>query len=154
MRNADPGKYSPETAGYIGFGDQSGAKQSADRTWLADAAEHGARDDRQLPRAEDPRPRAARAAGVEAVWTAPDRAASAAVTVKAPRVVVACGSLESPALLLRSEIGGPAAGDYLRLHPTTVTSRPLRRGPEGVVGRSPGRALRRVRRHRRRLRRS
>jgi choline dehydrogenase-like flavoprotein len=31
--------------------------------------------------------------------------------------VVACGSLESPALLLRSGIGGPAVGQYLRLHP-------------------------------------
>jgi choline dehydrogenase-like flavoprotein len=30
---------------------------------------------------------------------------------------VACGALESPALLLRSGIGGPATGDYLRLHP-------------------------------------
>jgi choline dehydrogenase-like flavoprotein len=62
------------------------------------------------------------AAGVEAVWTAPDGSRSAAVTVRAPRVVVACGSLESPALLLRSGIGGPAAGDNLRLHPSTVTS--------------------------------
>jgi choline dehydrogenase-like flavoprotein len=35
-------------------------------------------------------------------------------------VVVACGSLESPALLLRSEIGGPAAGQNLRLHPTSA----------------------------------
>jgi choline dehydrogenase-like flavoprotein len=32
-------------------------------------------------------------------------------------VVVACGALESPALLLRSGIGGPAVGNYLRLHP-------------------------------------
>jgi choline dehydrogenase-like flavoprotein len=30
---------------------------------------------------------------------------------------VAAGALESPALLLRSGLGGPAAGDYLRLHP-------------------------------------
>jgi choline dehydrogenase-like flavoprotein len=34
---------------------------------------------------------------------------------------VACGSLESPALLLRSGIGGPAAGRYLRLHPSNAT---------------------------------
>jgi choline dehydrogenase-like flavoprotein len=39
------------------------------------------------------------------------------VVVRAPQVVVACGSLESPALLRRSGIGGPAVGDYLRLHP-------------------------------------
>jgi choline dehydrogenase-like flavoprotein len=44
------------------------------------------------------------------------------VTVRAPRVVVACGSIESPALLLRSGIGGPAVGEYLRLHPTGAIS--------------------------------
>jgi choline dehydrogenase-like flavoprotein len=32
--------------------------------------------------------------------------------VRAPQVVAACGALESPPLLLRSGIGGPATGDY------------------------------------------
>jgi choline dehydrogenase-like flavoprotein len=41
--------------------------------------------------------------------------------VRAPHVVVACGSLESPALLLRSGLGGAAAGNYLRLHPANAT---------------------------------
>jgi choline dehydrogenase-like flavoprotein len=40
--------------------------------------------------------------------------------VRAPQVVVACGSLESPALLLRSGIGGPAVGENLHLHPCTA----------------------------------
>ena len=62
-----------------------------------------------------------RAVGVEATWSDPRRGRSAKVTVRAPQVVVACGSLESPALLLRSGIGGPAVGDYLRLHPCTLT---------------------------------
>ena len=35
-------------------------------------------------------------------------------------MVVACGSVESPALLLRSGIGGPAVGKHLRLHPAYV----------------------------------
>ena len=35
-------------------------------------------------------------------------------------MVVACGALESPALLLRSGIGGPAVGKHLRLHPCTA----------------------------------
>ena len=39
------------------------------------------------------------------------------MTIEAPTVVVACGSVEKPALLLRSGIGGPAAGKHLRLHP-------------------------------------
>src|SRR3954452_3780229 len=53
-----------------------------------------------------------RAAGVEATYDGERK-----VTVRAPQVVVACGALESPALLLRSGIGGPAVGQYLRLHP-------------------------------------
>ena len=42
-RNTDLDSYDPESAGYIGFGDQSGSKRSADRTWLADAQANGAR---------------------------------------------------------------------------------------------------------------
>ena len=37
-------------------------------------------------------------------------------------VVVAAGALDTPAVLLRSGIGGPAAGDYLRLHPATAVA--------------------------------
>src|SRR5215207_4240630 len=118
VRNTDPEKYSPEMAGYLGFGDQSGSKQSADRTWLADAQEHGARF-LTFTRATRILTEGGRAAGVEAVWQAPD-GRGAQVTVRAPSVVVACGSLESPALLLRSGIGGPAVGHNLRLHPSSV----------------------------------
>ena len=57
-----------------------------------------------------------RAAGVEGTYAGPD-GTTARVVVRAPQVVVACGSIESPALLRRSGIGGPAVGDYLRLHP-------------------------------------
>ena len=34
--------------------------------------------------------------------------------------MLAGGALETPAILLRSGIGGPAAGEYLRLHPGTA----------------------------------
>lgn len=44
------------------------------------------------------------------------------MTVRAPTVVVAAGALDTPAVLLRSGIGGPAAGDYLRLHPATAVA--------------------------------
>jgi choline dehydrogenase-like flavoprotein len=118
VRNTDPERYSPEMAGYLGFGDQSGSKQSADRTWLADAQEHGARF-LTFTRATRVLIDGGRAAGVEAVWQTPD-GRGAQVIVRAPRVVVACGSLESPALLLRSGIGGPAVGQNLRLHPSSV----------------------------------
>jgi choline dehydrogenase-like flavoprotein len=118
IRNTDPDTYAPEMAGYLGFGDQSGSKQSADRTWLADAQRNGARF-LTFTRATRVLTDGGRASGVEAIWQTPD-GRGAQVTVKAPRVVVACGSLESPALLLRSEIGGPAVGHNLRLHPSSV----------------------------------
>jgi choline dehydrogenase-like flavoprotein len=115
IRNADPATYSPASAGFLGFGDVTDSKLSTAKTFLRDAAEHGAemivrcRADRVL--VEN-----GRAAGVEATFTGED-GAPRRIEVRAPTVVVAGGSLESPALLLRSGIGGPAAGDYLRLHP-------------------------------------
>ena len=42
VRNADPDRYAYETAGHLGFGDESGSKQSGEKTWLRDAFEHGA----------------------------------------------------------------------------------------------------------------
>jgi choline dehydrogenase-like flavoprotein len=116
VRNANPDRYSPDTAGYLGFGDQSGAKNSGDRTWLLDAFENGA-DMYVRTRAQRILTENGRAAGVEAVHVDAEGNVQGAVTVRAPVVVVACGALESPALLLRSGIGGPAAGNYLRLHP-------------------------------------
>jgi choline dehydrogenase-like flavoprotein len=116
VRNADPSKYSFESAGYLGYGDQSGSKLSADKTWLADAVDAGA-DVVVHCRANRVLVENGHAAGVEATYTDPADGQPRSVTVRAPRVVVACGSLESPALLLRSGIGGPAVGDYLRLHP-------------------------------------
>ena len=41
-RNTDPGRYTPESAGFMGFGDQSGSKNSTLRTYLQDAQDHGA----------------------------------------------------------------------------------------------------------------
>ena len=120
-RNWDPDKHDPAMAGYMGFGDQSGAKQSTVKTYLQDAVDHGADVvvhawvDKVL--VED-----GRAAGVEARWSHPeDLSRHARFTVRAPQVVVAAGALESPGVLLRSGIGGPATGDYLRLHPCTAT---------------------------------
>jgi choline dehydrogenase-like flavoprotein len=119
VRNADEGCYDPASAAYMGFGDQSGSKQSMAKTYLKDAFEAGADivvrcvADRVLVEG-------GRAAGVEATWSDPGGGRSATVTVHAPQVIVACGALESPALLLRSGIGGPAVGNYLRLHPCTA----------------------------------
>jgi choline dehydrogenase-like flavoprotein len=119
-RNADPERYSPDTAGYIGFGDQTGSKLSTTKTYLRDAADRGAE---LVTRcwAERILVENGRGAGVEATWSDPQTGRSARVTVRAPQIVVAAGALESPALLLRSQIGGPPVGRYLRLHPCTAT---------------------------------
>ncbi|HZK16409.1 MAG TPA: GMC family oxidoreductase N-terminal domain-containing protein, partial [Solirubrobacterales bacterium] len=105
----------PANCGYCPAGCQHGCKRSALKTWLQDASDSGARAlvgchaERLL--VED-----GRATGVEATVTHAD-GTTTAVTVEAPTVVVAGGAVESPALLLRSGIGGPAVGKHLRLHP-------------------------------------
>ena len=119
VRNADPSTYTPETAAYMGFGDQSGSKQSTTKTFLRDAVDAGA-EILVRTTAERILVESGHAAGVLARYEDPESGRAATVTVRAPQVVVACGSLESPALLLRSGIGGPATGDYLRLHPCTA----------------------------------
>ena len=116
VRNVDIDKYSPEASGYLGFGDPSGAKNSTEKTFLRDAFDNDA-DILVRTRAQRVLVENGRAAGVEAQYADPESGRSARVVVRAPNVVVACGALETPALLLRSEIGGPAVGDYLRLHP-------------------------------------
>ena len=117
-RNVDPARYDPATAGYVGFGDQSGSKQSTLVTYLQDAYDAGASIVVNTA-VERVLVEGGRAAGVVGTWTDPATGRTANVTVNAPRVVVAAGSLESPAVLLRSGIGGPAVGQNLHLHPTT-----------------------------------
>ncbi|MBO3743183.1 GMC family oxidoreductase N-terminal domain-containing protein [Actinoplanes flavus] len=120
-RNWDEKRHDAAIAGHLGFGDPSGAKRSTVKVYLEPAvAEHGARvvDGCRVERVLVER---GRAAGVIGRWTSEDGAGTATVTVRAPVVVVAAGALETPGVLLRSGIGGPAAGDYLRLHPCTVT---------------------------------
>jgi choline dehydrogenase-like flavoprotein len=108
----------PANCGYCSFGCQHGCKRSAMKTWLQDASDAGARvlvgchADRVLSDG-------GRASGVAATVTRED-GSTTAVTIEAPTVVVAGGAVESPALLLRSGIGGPAVGKNLRLHPAFI----------------------------------
>src|SRR3954471_1543867 len=117
-RNADRERYDADLAGLMGFGDVSGAKLGTLKTYLQDAADARARFvvdcrvDRIL--VEN-----GRAAGVEGTYLDAD-GRRASVVVRAQTVVLAAGALDTPAVLLRSGIGGPAAGDYLRLHPASA----------------------------------
>jgi choline dehydrogenase-like flavoprotein len=119
-RNADPATFDPATAGAMAFGDRSGSKQTATKTWLVDAEAAGARivTGCTVERVEVQR---GRATGVTARLRQRG-AGPRTLEVRARTVVVAGGALETPALLLRSGIGGPAAGRFLRLHPVVTVA--------------------------------
>jgi choline dehydrogenase-like flavoprotein len=93
------------------FGCASGAKQSTLKTYLQEAADHGARF---LVNAYARKVivENGRAAGVEV------QIGAHIVTVRAQAVVAAAGSLHSPALLVRSGLSNPNLGRNLRLHPS------------------------------------
>jgi choline dehydrogenase-like flavoprotein len=118
-RNAAPDD-NPRYCGYCNAGCQHGYKQSTLKTYLQDAADAGARFVVDCG-AERVLVRGGRASGVLAL-ARDANGGDVELVVEAPTVVVAAGGVESPALLLRSGIGGPAAGKHLRLHPTYFVS--------------------------------
>ena len=102
-----------EACGYCTMGCRIGAKRSTLATYLQDAADGGARI----------------VVGADVQWIHTDQGRVTGViaqvghhplNVRAKAVVLAAGALNTPALLLRSGLGGPAAGDYLRIHPVTA----------------------------------
>jgi long-chain-alcohol oxidase len=99
--------------GYCGFGCSIGAKQSTTKTWLLDAQKHGAgiltetRADKLIIENGQIR-------GVEAHSHAGQR-----ITVRCKAVIVACGAIHTPALLLRSGLRNPFIGKNLHLHPVS-----------------------------------
>jgi choline dehydrogenase-like flavoprotein len=99
--------------GWCGFGCRRGAKQSTLKTWLVDAHAAGAR---VLVRTQARRVivEGGAARGVEARTRDGHR-----VAVRARAVVVACGAIQTPALLRRSGLASREIGRNLRLHPAT-----------------------------------
>jgi choline dehydrogenase-like flavoprotein len=100
--------------GRCGLGCRIGAKQSTTKTWLADAELAGARlvtgvDVRTVERS-----------GPIATGVTGRAAGGATVRVHSRAVVVAGGSLQTPALLRRSGLTNPNIGRHLRLHPATA----------------------------------
>jgi long-chain-alcohol oxidase len=102
-----------DSCGYCGMGCRRSAKQSTLITYLQDAAARGARIvvDCDVRRVSIER---GAATGVDA------RVGNHALRVRSGAVVVAAGSIHSPALLLRSGVRLPAVGRYLALHPATA----------------------------------
>jgi choline dehydrogenase-like flavoprotein len=101
--------------GHCGYGCRLGAKQSTMRTYLVDACRDGAQilagcEARRIELAGDS------VTGVVA------RVDGGELRIKTPLVALAAGSLHSPAVLLRSGIGGDHVGRHLALHPTAVVA--------------------------------
>jgi long-chain-alcohol oxidase len=96
------------------YGCQIGAKQSTTKTWLQDASDSGARIvvncpvDRLL--LSD-----GAARGVEAITVDGHK-----VTVRARAVALAAGAIHTPAIMVRSGMGGQV-GKNLMLHPVLIT---------------------------------
>jgi choline dehydrogenase-like flavoprotein len=112
-----------QRCGACQYGCPFGRKRSTVLTFLQDAHDRGARIVSGC-RVERIVVRQGRAVGVEG------RAGGRRLVVWAPTVVVAGGSIESPALLLRSGLDNPNLGRHLHLHPVAVVAgfyeRPIR----------------------------
>lgn len=106
--------------GYCGYGCRHGAKNSTARTYLADAARRGA-DIIVGAEAERILIERRQATGVEARVRGVD-GVERRLVVHAPVVIAACGSINTPALLLRSGLRGPRIGRGLRLHPASAVA--------------------------------
>jgi long-chain-alcohol oxidase len=102
-----------KVCGYCGYGCSLGAKQSSTKTWLADAQMAGARLVTET-RALRVRIEAGSATGVEARSRNGCR-----VNVRCKAVIVACGAIHTPALLLRSGLRNENIGRHLHLHPVS-----------------------------------
>jgi choline dehydrogenase-like flavoprotein len=120
--------------GLCNFGCPTNAKQSALVTYLPRAERAGARIADRV-RAVRVRVEAGRVAGLECERLDPATGRSVeAIEVDAPRVVLAAGVLETPALLQRSGLGGPRAGRDLQFHSSVHVAARFREEIHGYYG--------------------
>ena len=123
--------------GYCSLGCGSNEKQGPVVSFLPDAARAGARfiegfqAEKVLFNEEHGRKVAV---GVSGIWRSRDSAGGVSghdiivrkVTIKAKRVVVSGGTLQSPLLLMRSGLKNPQIGRNLHLHPATIVGATFR----------------------------
>lgn len=110
-RNADG--CTSMACGYCSMGCRIGSKRSTLTTYLADAHAAGTTFVTGA-NVETVDTEGGRAVGVRA------RVGRHSLRVKAKAIVLAAGALDTPVILLRSGMGGPSTGRYLRLHPVTA----------------------------------
>lgn len=119
-RNEKPsGENDFEKFGYSSLGDRYGVKQTTSRTFLKAAAERGARiiDNCGVEKLVI---RGGRAVGAECSISKDGKKTK--VFIQAEKIVVACGSIQTPALLQRSGLAHSHIGRHLHLHPTVAVS--------------------------------
>lgn len=102
------------------FGCRVGGKQSASTTYLVDAIRSGAQiiapySARKLVQSKG------KVTGVEGTYADP-HGPPRPLTIVAPRVVLAAGALETPAILMRSGLKSLHVGQHLFLHPTVAVT--------------------------------
>ena len=107
-----------QRCGTCGFGCRYGAKQSTLKTYLQDAYDHGARIIVRCS-ADKVLIENGRAVGVKATVTNTETGKTYNVTVRARAVIVAAGSMHSPAVLIRSGLENRHIGRHLYLHPVS-----------------------------------
>src|SRR5689334_17265570 len=107
-----------EECGFCNFGCVFGAKQGTLKTYLQDAHERGTCI---LVNATVNRLLIERGEAVGAELSVQSDGAQHLVTIRAKWVVVAAGSIHTPALLMRSGLSNANIGANLHLHPVTVT---------------------------------
>ena len=108
-----------QRCGTCGFGCRYGCKQSTLKTYLQDAYDSGARLITRC-RVNEVVIKNGQAVGVEATVTDAESGQMYAVKVHAKTVIVAAGSINSPALLLRSCVENRHIGRHLKLHPVAT----------------------------------
>lgn len=111
-----------QRCGTCGFGCRYGCKQSTTKTYLQDAYDHGARIIVHCSADEVLLENGNKAVGVKAQARNPETGEIHEVIVQAKTVIVAAGTIHSPALLLRSGLDNPHIGRHLFLHPTGVVT--------------------------------
>jgi len=105
--------------GYMGLGDPFSHKQSALITFLEDACQNGAQI---MPNAEAETLAIKNGEVLGAYIAQKNEAEESKTFIRAKRVVAACGSLHTPALLMRSGLSHPQLGKNLCLHPVMVVT--------------------------------
>jgi hypothetical protein len=101
--------------GHCSFGCPNGVKQNSSRTWLNDAADHGCKfiDGMKVNHILHKNNFAYGVVGTKN---------GVLVKIRAKKVVSSCGSIQTPALLMRSNFKNlnPHVGKHLRLHPVSI----------------------------------